>query len=181
MHRLDAAVGLGEGELAVVDLAPLRHQPGDGAQPRGHPRGAGPRELRQGVGEHRRVQLIGLAVHIDVGARIPGQQQAAAMGGRRLQQVVDQGVLGAAHGVKAEPGRGAHVRGVMPSGVRGGEHQRGGRRAGGADGAANLVRRLQGGRRHRRGDFPSIHVSTMCEVAAPGSTRCGPGLSEVYT
>ncbi len=157
VHRLDTASGLGEGELAVVDLAPLGHQAGDGAEARGHPRGACAGEVWQVVLEHRRVELIGLAVHIDVGARVAGEQQAAAVPRGGLDQLVDQGVLGAAHRHLAQPRGGAHVGGIEAARVGRGEHQGRGWRAIGPLCAPQLERRLHRHRDGGGGQFPSIH------------------------
>ncbi len=109
----DPPARLGERELAIVNLPPLRHQARDRAESGGHPGGPRACELRQVVHEHARVQLVGLTVHVDIGAGVAGQKNRAAVMRRTLQKVIHQGVFRAAHCGRIQLGRSAHVRGVV--------------------------------------------------------------------
>ncbi len=165
VHRFDAPTGLREGELAVVDLPALGHQAGDRAQAGGHPGGAPAGELGQVVQEHPLIELVGLSIHVEIGAGITGQQHRASVPGRSLQQVVDQGVFRTAHGGGVELRRGPHVLGVVATGVGRGEHQ--GRRGAGVR-PANLERRLELQLGDRRREVSSVHVASCADFREPG-------------
>ena len=53
--------------------------------------------------EHRRVELIGFAVDVEIGARKPRRQQRGAETGGRGEQFVDKAVFGAPQRQRVEP------------------------------------------------------------------------------
>ena len=125
---LDARHGVGEAQLAAIDLGAVGDDAGDRAKPAAHPGRMGVDVGRQRVLEHRRVELVGLAVDVDVGARKqrPDQRRAEARPGG--EQLVDEAVLRAAQRGALEPGdRGEFGRIVAPA-MRRGEYQRRGLR-----------------------------------------------------
>ena len=78
MDGFDPPTRLAEGELAPVDFLPLRHHPRDGAQAGGDPRRPRRRKGGERVLEHPLIELVRLAVHVDVGPRIPGGDEGYA-------------------------------------------------------------------------------------------------------
>ena len=78
IKAFDAPARLCKAELAGIDLLAIGDDPGDGAQTHAHPRRPGVDEFRQRVGKHRRIELIGLAVDVEIGARKPRRQQWGA-------------------------------------------------------------------------------------------------------
>src|SRR5258708_5774957 len=69
VEPFDASLGLREDELAIVNLGTARHHPGDGPQPRTNPGRAPVDVSRQIVGEHAVIDLAGVAIGVDEGAR----------------------------------------------------------------------------------------------------------------
>ncbi len=133
VDRLDAGLGLAEGQLAGVDLLALGDDPGDGAQAGGDPGRAGAGEGRQLVLEHRLVELIGLAVHVQIGPRIAGRDQGRAIAGGAGGQGVDEGVLRSADGGGRQVRGRHHVGGIEPSRMGRGEHEGRGQALGPSD------------------------------------------------
>src|SRR3546814_8081841 len=67
-----------QAQLAAVDAGAVGYHPGDGAEAGGDARRRGVGVGRQPVPEHRRVELVGLPVRVDEGAREEGVQQGGA-------------------------------------------------------------------------------------------------------
>ena len=121
---VEPGLGLGHGQLAAVDLGAAGHDAGHGAQARAHPRAAAVGPGGQGALEHRGIELEGLAVDVEIGARELRRHQGAAQGRGARDQLVDEGVLGTAdrHGV--EPAHGEERRVVEAAAVgRGNDHR----------------------------------------------------------
>ena len=89
--------------LPRVDLLAVGDDARDGAEPGADARRAGVDVAGQRVVEHGRVELVGLAVGVDEGAREEARQQRGAVRGRRREQLVDEGVLGPAQRERVEP------------------------------------------------------------------------------
>ena len=122
----------------------------------GRPR---PGEGRQLVLEHGRVQLVGLAVDVDVGAGVAGGDHRGPVGRAARDQVIDEGVLRAPDGVGVEDGGGHQLGRVVPAGMGRGEHQGLGRLRRQAQGEGRPDQGLQPGlsSRRRRGAAFSLH------------------------
>ena len=67
---------------------------------------------RQGAFEHAGIELVWLAVGIDVGARKAGGQQGKTQIGRTAEQFVDERVLGPPQGGDRHGGQGEEIRRV---------------------------------------------------------------------
>ena len=124
VERVDAAFGLGKGHLRRVDFGARRDQAGDGAEARAHPVGAGLHVARQRLGEHLRVELVGLAVGVQIGARIEGAEERRPAVGSAGEDFVDEAVLGAPQVLLVEPGAGDEGGVVGRAAVGGGEDER---------------------------------------------------------
>ena len=72
VHGVYPPGGLGEGQLAAVDLLSFGDDAGDRPQSGRHARRAATGEGGQLVLEHGRVKVVGLAVHVDIGAGVAG-------------------------------------------------------------------------------------------------------------
>ena len=65
-------------ERLAVDLVGLRHDPGDGAEPADHPHRLGIGVMGQPVAEQNRIELVRLAVDVEISAREMGVEQRRA-------------------------------------------------------------------------------------------------------
>ena len=102
---LDAHQCVVYGQLTAVDLGAVGNDPGNGAKPAGNPHRTSVGVGRQGAVEHGRIELVGLAVDVYIGAREMGpHQRCAAMDGAG-KQVVDETVFRTAKRVRVEPCR----------------------------------------------------------------------------
>jgi len=113
-----------DGEPLAVDRLAVGHHAGDGAQPRRHPRAAAVGVVGQGLVEELRIQLVGLAIGIDVGAREERADRYCAQARGLAHQFVDVAVLRTAQIVGIEHGGRQHVLGIELAGVRRGDDQR---------------------------------------------------------
>jgi hypothetical protein len=62
--------------------------------------------MGQPVAEQNRVELVGLAVDVEISAREVGVEQRGAETGHKSKQLLDISVLGASKGERIEPGSG---------------------------------------------------------------------------
>ena len=87
----------------AVDFLGVADHAGDGAEPAGDPHRAGIGEGRQAAVEHARIELVGLAVDVDIAAREvrPHHRMAAAQ--HAEDQLVDEGILRPAQRRHVEP------------------------------------------------------------------------------
>ena len=79
---------------------------GDGAEPADHAHRLGIGVMGQPVAEQNRIELVGLAVDVEIGAREMGMEQRGAERGHEAEQLLDIGVLGAPERQRIEPGSG---------------------------------------------------------------------------
>src|SRR5262249_58514562 len=97
--------GLGDRDALVVDFLRVTNDAGDGAEAARYAHGAGIGEGGQAAVEHARVELVRLAVDVDVAARKVRPHQRMAAPGHAGDQLVDEGILGTAQGREIEPRR----------------------------------------------------------------------------
>ena len=124
IERLDAHPRVGEAQLAAVDLGAIGDDARNGAEAGADARAGAVDIGGQRVGEHRRVELPRLAVRIDIGTRKEGLEQRRAAFGGTGEQLVDEGVLGAAQGEGIEPRRRDEAGRIAVAAMRRGEDHR---------------------------------------------------------
>ena len=112
IERLDPRLRLGKTQFAAIDLLAAGDDAGDRAEAHPHPRRTRVDEFGQRVGEHRRVELLGFAVDVEIGARKPRREQRRAETRRRGENLVDKGVFRAAQGQRVEPRGGDEIGGI---------------------------------------------------------------------
>src|SRR5579883_1763573 len=81
---VNAPLRLGKAQFAGIDFLAAGDDAGDRPEPDAHTRGGRVDKIRQRVGKHRRVEFIGFAVDVEIGARKPRRQQRRAEPARRL-------------------------------------------------------------------------------------------------
>ena len=79
---------------------------------------------RQGILEHLRVELEGLAIRIDEGAREEGSQKRGAQGRGGGEELVDPAILGPSQTVEGEARAGEESRRVIGAAMGRGEDHR---------------------------------------------------------
>ena len=94
--------------------SPSDDDAGNGAEPAGHAGRTGVGIARQFAGEHARIELIGLAVQVDVAARHKGAQHGCAVVHAGQEQLVDEAVFGLPQGQLATAATGAGTRPGSP-------------------------------------------------------------------
>ena len=104
VEALDAANGVVHGNALAVDFLRVADHAGDRAKSARDPHRAGIGKGRQPAVEHARVELVGLAVDVDVAAReVRAHQRIAAAHHARAIEFVDEAVLRAAQRRNVEP------------------------------------------------------------------------------
>src|ERR1700719_2966356 len=93
VEALDAPFGIGEAQLLGVDILAAGNDAGDRAEPDATPRRAGIDVARQGVGEHRGVELVSFPVDVEIGPRKAGREQRGAELRGGGEQFVDKAVF----------------------------------------------------------------------------------------
>ena len=121
---IDAPLGVVEPESAPVDAGAVGNDLGDGAETGGQPRRGGGDVIGKRVVEHGRIELVGLAVDIDIGAREMRLQQRRAELGDGAEYLVDEGVFGAPEPGLVECRLGDEAGRVTVAAMRRGEHHR---------------------------------------------------------
>ena len=109
IETLDTVSCFGEAQLLGVDLFSAGDDAGNRAETHADPRRARVDEIRQIVGEHRRVELVGLSVDVDISAREPGREKGGAETRCGRKKFVDKAVLGAPQGQRVEPRGGEEI------------------------------------------------------------------------
>ena len=112
IEPVDPPKGLGEAQLAAIDLLPVGDDLGDGAQTRRDPWRAGVDIGRQGIGEHVGVKLERFPVGIEKRPGEQGPDQRRAEQGRRHEDLIDEAVLRLAEREGVQPGRCQELRRV---------------------------------------------------------------------
>ena len=117
-----------DGKPLVVDFLGIADHPRHGAEPARDPHRTGIGEGGQPPLEHARIELVRLAVDVDIAAREMHAHQRLAAADHPADELVDEGILRTAQRGEIEPrGRQERAR-VNPAAVRGIEHEgRGGR------------------------------------------------------
>ncbi len=103
VQPLDAPDGVVDRNALAVDFLGVAHHAGHRAESARHPHGAGIGEGREPAVEHARVELVGLAVHVDIAAREMRVHQRIAAPNDAERELVDEAVLGPAQGQPVEP------------------------------------------------------------------------------
>ncbi len=104
VQPLDALEGHADRHALPVDLLAVGDDAGDGAEAAHDAGGLGVGEVGQAPAEQFRIELIGLPVHVEVGAGKTRRDQGRAERHDRLEQLVDVAILRLAQGVRVEPG-----------------------------------------------------------------------------
>ncbi len=96
MQRLDALESLGDGQATPIDVLAIGHDLRNGAEARRDAHRARVGEAGNRPVDQARVELIGFAVDVEIGARVTGMDERnPAFGGGREQEI-DEGVFRAA-------------------------------------------------------------------------------------
>ncbi len=96
VEHLDPPQRLVDVEPLAIDFLAVADHARDGAETAGDPHRAGVGKARQPPGEHPRVELIGLAVHVDIGAREVDPDDRKAAIADAGDHLVHEAILGAA-------------------------------------------------------------------------------------
>jgi len=163
VDALDALEPLGHLERPRVDLLGIGDDPRDRAEAAGDAHRAGVDVARQPAGEHPGVELVGLAVDVEIGAREVRPHQRRSLRHDAGEQPVDEGVLGAADGVGVEPRGGEEAARIAAAGVRRVEDER--RPLGGR------LQHLEGGARQEVVD--DVHRAAALVVRRIGGALAG--------
>src|SRR6516162_1107151 len=115
---------LREAKLLRVNLLAASDYTSDRAKTHADPWRSCVDEFRQGVGEHARIELVGLAVYVNVSTREAGRQQGSAEARRRPEELVDKAVLGPPQSHRVEPRGGEEIGRIFGPAMRRGEDER---------------------------------------------------------
>ena len=124
VEPLDPPEALVDAEPGAVDLLPVGDDARDRAEAARDPHRARVGEGRQPAVEHARVELVGLAVDVEIGAREAGRHQRRAERHDVGKQRVDEGVLRAPERHGVEPRGGKERARIDGAGVRRVEDER---------------------------------------------------------
>ncbi len=92
-------------DALAVDFLGVADHPRDRAEAAGDPHRAGIGERGQAAVEHARIELIGLAVDVDIAAREVRPHQRVAACHDAEDQLIDEGILGAPQRRRHRAGR----------------------------------------------------------------------------
>lgn len=154
VEPLDARDRLLDGDAAGIDLLPVGDDARHRAEPARHPHRARVGEGRKPPVEHARIELEGLAVHVEEGPREVRAHQRRAEADDAGEEPLDMRVLGAAQRQRVEPRPVEEGLRIDRPGMARVEHEgqpvalRLVDREGGIE--PERVRRIEGRRRHRR-------------------------------
>ena len=118
VEAVDAAQRFADRNALIVDFLGVADHARHGAEPAGDPHRAGIGERGQAAVEHARVELVGLAVDVDIAAREMRLHHRMAARGDAGDQVVDKTVLGAAQRRQIEPRRQQEGARIDPPAMR---------------------------------------------------------------
>ena len=103
VEAVDPPQRFGDRNALIVDFLGVADHARHGAEPAGDPHRAGIGERRQPAVEHARVELVGLAVDVDIAAREVRPHGREAARRHAFDQFADETVLGAAQRRQIEP------------------------------------------------------------------------------
>jgi hypothetical protein len=103
IEGFDAVQGFIERQGGAVDLLAFADNPRDRAKAARHPDRTGIHIAWQGLIEHAGIEFIGLAVHIEEGAREIGTEHGGAQLDDTTEEFIDVTVFGAAERQPIEP------------------------------------------------------------------------------
>ena len=115
---------LREAKLFRVNLFAAGDDPSDRAETHANPWRSCIDEFRQGVGEHVGIELVGLAIDVDIGTREARRQQRRAEVRCGPEELVDKAVLGPPQSHRVEPRGGEEIGRIFGPAVRRGEDER---------------------------------------------------------
>ena len=118
VDRFYAKERIGELERSAIDFITLADNARDRAEPPGDPHRGDIGKARQILPEHARIELIGLAIHIEIGAREMRMQQRRAEIGGKGEEFVDVAVFRFAQCVGIEAGSGEEILRIGTAAVR---------------------------------------------------------------
>ena len=122
VQPLDALESGADRQSLAVDFLGIGDDAGDGAEAAHHPGRLGIGEGRQPALEQLGIELVGLAIDVEIGARKARGDQRRTQRHDRLEQLIDVAILGLAQRVGIEPGRLQKGLGVDAPGMRRAEH-----------------------------------------------------------
>ena len=123
VQRLDPRQALGDGDRLPVDGLRLADDAGYRTEPCGDPQRTGVGEIGQTALEHARVELVGLAIDVEIGAREARPQEGRSERHAAQEQFVDEGVLRAAQRQRVEARKLEEAARILGPGMRGIEYQ----------------------------------------------------------
>ena len=124
VQPLNPLLRLREAELFRVNFLTAGDDPSDRAETHTDPRRSRINKFRQGVGEHARIELVGLAVDVDVGAREAGRQQRGAEARAGPEEFVDKAVFGPPQSHRVKPRGAQEISRILGTAMRRGEDKR---------------------------------------------------------
>ena len=124
VQPFNAAPNLRETKLLRVNLFTAGDDPGDRAETHADARRSGVDEFWQSVGEHAGIELIGLAVDVDIGAREASRQQRGAEARTGREELIDKAVFGPPQRYRVEPRGGKEIGRILGTAMRRRENER---------------------------------------------------------
>jgi hypothetical protein len=103
IQPLDALEGGADRQPLAIDFLGIGDNSRNGAETADHACRLRVGELRHAAGEQLGVQLVGLAIDVEIGAREPRRDQRRTERDHRLEQLVDIAIFRLAQGVRIEP------------------------------------------------------------------------------
>ena len=93
IEPVDALQRGADRERLAIDLVGLRDDARDGAKAADHPHRLGIGIMRQPLAEQDRIELVGLAIDVEIGPREMGIEQGRAQIGHEAEKLLDIGIL----------------------------------------------------------------------------------------
>src|SRR5262249_13697054 len=121
---LDALEGGADRQPLAIDFLSIGDDARDGAEAAHHASRLGIGELRHTAYEEFRIELVGLAIDVEIVPRKSGRNQRRAQVDDRLEQLVDVAVFGLSQCARVEPGGLKERLGVDAARVRRAEDHR---------------------------------------------------------
>ena len=118
VERLDPPERVVDGKPLAIDFLPVADHARDGAEAAGDPHRARIGKARQAAGEHAWIELVGLAVHIDIGAGEIDPNRRKTPFAQVSDQFVHERILGAAQRGEVDPGGVEEFQRIDRAGMR---------------------------------------------------------------